>query len=280
MPDRKAQAFVVDEFARQQLFLSTLWSGSDGSSQLPTMDARGRDLVSLSGVEIYRSNGLAIADRALRAAFPTVCALLGNEGFSALAKHFWRASPPTSGDLGEYGATLATFVSAQNDPALLSVPFLSDIARLDWAIHNVERAADPLPMDASRWTMLSENDPAQIYLHVAPASELVESIFPIVTIFNAHQTNDFRALQSDHTHQAKSAWVHREGFRAVVATLSATDAQFTRALRSEKSLADALDAVTDDPNFDFSHWLTRAAKGQWIADITATQGATDLAAHW
>ncbi len=278
MPDLKAQASVIDEHARQQQFLSALWSRSASASQLPTLNARGRDSLSPGGLEIYRSNGLAIADRALRAAFPIVSALLGDVGFSALAKHFWRANPPTSGDLGDYGAMLPIFIAAQSDPALLSVPFLADVARLDWAVHHVERRIDSSLMDGSRWAILSATDPAHIHLNLAPATELIESIFPVVTIFDAHHTNDFSALQGESANQAENAWIYREGFRAVVTTLPVAEAQFTHALRDGKSLNDALDAVTQEDMFDFSHWLTRAAKGRWIADITVTEPTAGIAA--
>ena len=268
MRDYDPQISTLSEVERQQQFLRALWGNADALMQLTTMSAQGRGRASMTGLDIYRSNGFAIADRALSAAFPTVAQLLGDEGFATLCKHFWRESPPAIGDLGEYGAALPAFIAAQSAPALLSVPFLADIATLEWSVHSIERTIDPVMMDDSRWALLGATELDQVRVQLATGSQLVASLFPIVTIFEAHRLNDFSALQDADAFAGETAWVHREGYRGTVTRLAPAEAQFMSALRAGKSLSDALDCVADEGDFDFSFWLTRAAKGHWIADIT------------
>jgi hypothetical protein len=254
---------VAAEAQRQQQFLAALWNDSSQSPELLHANIADRK----SGLHIYRSNGFAVAERALSGSFPTVQAILGDEGFAVLCKHLWRDSPPTSGDLGAYGDTLANYVAAQTDDALVDLPFLSDVARLDWAIHQVERAADSTPLDPSRWALLSTPDLTRVHFEFAAATALIQSPHPIVSIYNAHQSNDFSALNQGAATRSENAWVHRNGFRAVVSVMSDADANFTQALQRGSNLADALGA-TDDPAFDFTHWLTRAAQTLCIANIT------------
>ena len=82
----------------------------------------------------------AIAERALAAAFPTVQQLIGEASFTQLARVFWHRQPPRCGDLARYGETLTDWIA--DDPRLAPEPYLSDVARVDWAVHTIEHAAD------------------------------------------------------------------------------------------------------------------------------------------
>lgn len=257
-------ASVAAEAQRQQQFLAALWNDSTQSPELLHSSIASRK----SGLHIYRSNGFAVAERALSGSFPTVQAILGEQGFAVLCKHFWREVPPISGDLGAYGDTLASFIAVQADEALVNLPFLPCVARLDWAIHRVERAVDPLPLDPSRWALLSTPDLSRVHFEFAAATALIQSPHPIVSIYNAHQSNDFSAFNDNAATRGENAWVHRDGFRALVGAMTTADAHFTYALRHGGHLADALDAVANYPDFDFTQWLTCAAQTHCIANIT------------
>ena len=184
-------ASVAAEAQRQQQFLVALWSGSIQSPELLHANVAGRK----SDLNIYRSNGFAVAERALSGSFPTVQAILGEAGFAVLCKHFWRDLPPTRGDLGVYGDTLPNYIATQTDDVIVNLPFLADVAQLDWAIHQVERAADPVPLDPSRWALLSTPDLTRVHFEFAAATALIQSTHPIVSIYCAHQSNDFSALK-------------------------------------------------------------------------------------
>src|SRR5258707_11736600 len=79
------------------------------------------------GLEAYRANAGAIAERALAAAFATVRVMVGADDFGQLAREFWRAQPPRRGDLGEWGEGFAEWLRAH--PAMAAWPYLADCAR-------------------------------------------------------------------------------------------------------------------------------------------------------
>lgn len=70
---------------------------------------------------------------ALATTFPTVQALVGADFFTRLARDFIAQSLPGQPVLAEYGAALPSFVAGYA-PAR-GVPYLEDIARLDWALN-------------------------------------------------------------------------------------------------------------------------------------------------
>ncbi len=93
---------------------------------------------------VYRNNVAVGLIEALRAAFPVVNRLVGDEFFTAMARAHALQCPPSSPVLLAYGADFPAFV-ADFEPAR-SLPYLADVARLErsWLDAYHEAEADPL----------------------------------------------------------------------------------------------------------------------------------------
>ena len=63
------------------------------------------------GLDIYRRNLLANAQRALSITFPTVFELLGSSVSKNLVYQFLRLSPPSQGDWSQWGEDFPQFIS-------------------------------------------------------------------------------------------------------------------------------------------------------------------------
>ena len=168
------------EAQRQQALLAALVTRGPASVDLRLRDGASR---ATQGLDAYRINAAAIAQRALAAVFPTVAALIGAEDFERLAHDFWRAEPPTCGDLGEWGGGFPAWLEAHD--AFTAWPYFGDAARLDLAWHRCERAADA-DFDAESLGLLSNTEPDQLTLVLMPGTTLIESRWPIVAIHAAH----------------------------------------------------------------------------------------------
>jgi len=159
------------------LFAAALQVGDD--EQLPVTDATRANL------GYYRGNVIANRSSALASAFPSVHDLVGETYFVALTEAYIRATPSISGNLHDDGTALPGFISSFAPAAEL--PYLPDVARLDWAIHSAHFAADILPADL---TPLQTLDPAgfgQIRVDFHPAVSLVVSAdWPIHAIYAMH----------------------------------------------------------------------------------------------
>lgn len=252
------------EALRQQLLLRAVL-GHDRPGELAGWL---RESASAGGIErglaAYRGNAGANAERALAAAYPTLAQLLGAEAFAALARAHWQQQPAAGGDLGMWGAELAVFIAGIE--SLRSEPYLPDVARLEWALHLAERAADAAPPHGL--DRLADGDPEALFVRLAPGTALVDSAHPIVTILQAHrsQASDrfapVRAARKAGT--GECALVERRGWRAVPRCLAPDEARFTRALLAGCTLADALDAA--GAAFDFQAWLIAVLRRQgWVA---------------
>lgn len=89
---------------------------------------------------IYRRTIRSNYRNALGASYPVVKRLVGIAFLNAAVDAYVLAKPSQSGDLNVYGETFGDFL-AQYAPAA-PWPYLPDVARLEWAIDEANRAAD------------------------------------------------------------------------------------------------------------------------------------------
>lgn len=134
---------------------------------------------------IYRRNVLANLHDALAAAYPVVRRLVGHAFFREVAGRFARAHPSTSGDLHRYGAGLAEFLA--DDAPAAELPYLPDVARLEWAVAQAFHAANARAFDYAALAALAEAERARLRLRLQPAARLVASAHPVLDIWEANQ---------------------------------------------------------------------------------------------
>jgi hypothetical protein len=143
-------------------------------------------------------DGLAAADRlriysnhfrlslveALGTTFPVVRRLLGEDCFGQVAGQFARRHPPRLPCLFEYGRRLASFLGDQ--PQLRGLPWLPDVARLEWALNEARHAADA-PLPEPRLDPLPLADPDRLAFGFAPSVRFLASQWPVDQIWRVNQ---------------------------------------------------------------------------------------------
>jgi hypothetical protein len=258
-------ADLQKEALRQQMLLRALWRDARPGVVAGWL----RDGARFArGLQAYQANGGALAERALAAVFPTLQQLLGDESFAALARAFWFAAPPLRGDIGEWGAALPAFVADAEQ--LAGGPYLADVARLEWAVHEAERAADVLPLQGL--ALLGDSEPSAIRLQLQPGTALLSSPHPIVTVWLAHRDEGeerFAPVQAAFAAgRGEHALVRRRGWRAEVVAVDTATARFTAASLAHSDLATAL--AEAGAGFDFETWLLAALPAGAIAAVVST----------
>lgn len=88
---------------------------------------------------IYRGNLVNAWRRALASAYPLLRKVLGEQDFDALARAYGRAHPACDPDLNGFGAELADVIGGDGDR-----PWLPDLARLEWSVHESWYAPDAI----------------------------------------------------------------------------------------------------------------------------------------
>jgi hypothetical protein len=204
-------------------------------------------------LSIYRANVLAAATKALSAAYPVIRQVVGTTLFDELAREYQRCTPSTSGDLHEFGATFAEFVA--DGSAARSLPYLHDLARLEWAAHRAYGAADADRFDARALAQLPADRQSKIRFVWAAGTALIASAFPIVRIWRIHQA-DFDGEFSVDWSAGEVALVAREGLRVTVHAVGTGDAAFVAGSMGGSALDAAAErALAGDPGFDLARLL-------------------------
>ncbi len=245
---------------QQQALLAALWAPSleDATNlivahAIPVRAGAGNDLK--RGLQAYRAHGRLLAQRALAAAFPVVAQLVGEENFGALARAFWLANAPASGDIALWGFALPEFIEAA--PQLADEPYLGDVARVEWALHRAATAGDAFP-DPGSIALLGTHDPANLVLRLSPGAACVSSRWPVVSIVLAHQQGEPALEEAGQRLRAGTrevALVWRQGFKPQLRLAQRSEPAFVDAIHEGASLADALAAA---PDIDFNAWLVSA----------------------
>jgi hypothetical protein len=136
-------------------------------------------------LQIYRNNVVASLTAALAAVYPVVQRLVG-EGFFRYAAHeYLRAHRPPSGNLHDFGGALAGFL-AQFAPAA-GLPYLADVARLEWAYHEAFHAAETARLDLAALANVAPADCERLHFTLHPSARLIQSPFPILRIWEVNQ---------------------------------------------------------------------------------------------
>lgn len=105
------------------------------AAQLPLLEPRLKGDPARLG--IYRGNLASAWRRALASAYPLLRKVLGEDDFDGLARAYGRAHPARDPDLNRFGAELADFVGTDD-----ARPWLPDLARLEWSVHESWYAPD------------------------------------------------------------------------------------------------------------------------------------------
>jgi hypothetical protein len=215
---------------------------------------------------IYRANMVAAVDKALSSACPVTRQVVGDEFFHALAREYQRGTPSTSGDLTDFGATFDAFLAAFEHTR--SLPYLPDLARLEWAVHRANGAADAPDWDAAALAAVEPEQQAAMRFRWTPGLAVVASRFPIVRVWTIHQPGHDGEFSVDWD-AAETALVARDGFAVRVTACSPADAAFIDASLAGAALGDAVArTLQDHPAFDLGALLGRALAARLVCGFT------------
>ena len=132
---------------------------------------------------VYRNNVRVSLRGVLEGCFPATRARLGPARFAALAERFIRAEPPARPQLTGYGAGFPAFLERSVDEAAL--PWLADVARLEWAREEAYYAADALPLALATLASIPAERYPELRFEPHPSLRLIRSAGPVYTLWRA-----------------------------------------------------------------------------------------------
>ena len=196
---------------------------------------------------IYRNNVASALTNAVRVRYPVVEQLVGHEFFAMMARSFATAQKPSSAMLINYGAEFPDFVSSFAPAA--TVPYLSDVAKLESAWWMVYHAADTPPLNKDAFAALAPEAWGETHLRFLPYAKVLSFEYSAVSIWRGHH-NDGLTMPS-FISKPEYALIHREGSQVIVHTLTQTMYLFLDALAQGGTLLDAYEVASEhDEEFD------------------------------
>jgi hypothetical protein len=248
------------------------------ASALLDEDAAGRafavagKLGAAARIAIYRNNLVGNYRNALAATYPVVRRLTGAAFFDAAVDTYVRAQPSRSGDLNVYGDRFGDFLAAYAPAA--SLPYLPDVARLEWAVDEAGRAADPVRSPDAVLAALAAVLPERLAatrLALAAACRLVASAYPILRIWQVNQPDREEVEPVALDAGGEVLLVRREADGVAILRLGAGEGAWLVALARGAELGAAIDdAAAAAPNFDFATVLHTHLAAGTIAAVVDT----------
>lgn len=260
--------------ALQRDFRSAVASGDAAIEAAVKPDALGR----ARRVAIYRNAVRANWRGALQAVYPVVLKLVGPAFFNEAANRYATSHPSTSGDLHDFGGHFGAFLASY--PYAGDLPYLPDVARLEWAMHEAFHARDVEPLAIARLGDVAPDRYGDLVFRVAPCVRLIDTAWPALAIWEANQRDG--DLPPGFELDGGGDWllVRRDGYDATVEWLDHADFEFLSAVLAGESLAAAVErpaiAALDDPGAYLLGALQRFVPAGVLYDFTLTDtGAAD-----
>ncbi len=213
---------------------------------------------------VYRNNIVTSLTAALRACYPVVERLIGEQCFRAVALSYLQGHPCPSGNLHDFGALFPRFLRGFA-PGVKALVYLPDVARLEWARQMVYHAADTAPLD---WQLL-EAVPARRYgelrFAINPAVRLLVSPYPVLRIWDVNQPEYRGDQRVDLAAGGERVLVARRDLTLYMEGLCAGEFALLTALGAGKNLIEAAArALNLEPGFDLPAALQCYVRNQTL----------------
>jgi hypothetical protein len=222
-------------------------------------------------IAIYRNTISANYRNALGATYPVVVELVGKPFFHAAVDAYVQTHPPTGGDLNVYGDRLGDFLASY--PHARELPYLPDVARLEWAVDEAYRAAnhDGTPAQVlAELAAIPGKDVALQHFALDPSCRFIASDSPVLRIWQVHQRGFGGDPKVEFGMGADRLLVRREAEAVAIERLTVEDFAWLQALAAHADLATALEtAMAANATFDLGTALRARIADGTIARLVA-----------
>lgn len=159
---------------------------------------------------VYRYSITGAQQRVLAIVYPVCLQILGDDCFNTLARDYAWHPKSNFPDLNGYGGSFTGLLTRQmqQHPTLNDLPYLNDLARLEWAWQQSLIAADDPIFDPVSLPGLVAQHNGQLIPQLSHSLYLINSPWPLHEIWQSHKNNepqqDFTALE-----EPQSLVIHR-----------------------------------------------------------------------
>jgi len=219
--------------------------------------------------QIYRNNYLISLRTALADTYPVINKLVGDEFFYNVAREYIQYKPAHDGNVHEFGDEFAGFLS--DFPGLETLAYLRDVARLEWAYHEVFHAQESTTLDVQALAAIEGEASEQLRFHVSGHCRLVASEFPVLQIWRVNQPaqNSQATTTIDLADGGEQLVVMRQGLEVVFVPVTREMVEFLMVLSEGVYFTSACERLMDShPDCDIGMLLNEAIELKWLTDFS------------
>ena len=259
--------------AQTQQLLWTLITATDGAAAgldwlAPSARSVAASLVHGDGrlsaidrIDVYANMYFYRIRDGLKDDFATVCAVIGEAEFHNLITDYLIAHPPTHFSLRYAGQHLPAFL----DGHALSGrrPYLSDLARLEWAILDAFDATDATPLQPQTLTAVPQERWPELRFLLTPSLQLLDLNWAVHNVWRQAQE---RLPLTDPRGEATSLRVWRQDLRIFHQPIDAVERAGLAALAGGACFSDVCERIVAHAGEARGAERALSLLGGWLAD--------------
>lgn len=218
-------------------------------------------------LQLYRNNLFISLTEALAAVYPVVQRLVGEDFFKTACREFISTHPPRQAQLHLFGDAFPEFIRTYRPAS--SLPYLADVATLEWAWHEAYHAADTEEFDATVLQQVPQKQYGDLRFALQPAVRLLRSAYPLYRIWQVNQDSYKGDQGVDLDEGGACILITRPRLDVVVQSIPEADWTFLSLLNKGCTIDEAVDAAMQvDARFDLAAVLQSR-----VADRTITSAS-------
>jgi hypothetical protein len=208
-------------------------------------------------LQIYRNNIIGSLTKAMQLTYPLIVILTGENFAATMMGSFVRENPPREACLARYGTGLDRFI--ETFAPAQSLPYLPDIARLEWAMNESFYAPDDGPLSPADLESISHCELADMTLRLRSSVRLLESHWPLLAIREfclQENRDDSETLDLDQG--GCKIMVYRPALSVELVSVDLAEYDFLHGIQAGRPLGSIAEtALQTHQHFDFQGFLQK-----------------------
>lgn len=217
---------------------------------------------------VYHNNIIGSMVEVLMENFPITTALVGEDFFKTMARHFCFDTPPTTPVMHHFGAGFDAFI--RDYAPAQKLPYIADMASFDYAMNAAYYAANDTPLTPQSLGAIPPDALADTLLPLRAAATLLQSPYPLADIraFCLNNSDSDNAPQPDLTPRAYAYLISRARNNVHIAPLTADEHHMLMHLQNRAPLGDAVSTTLETyPQFDIAAFLQKHVQLETFTEI-------------
>lgn len=219
-------------------------------------------LSSKQSTAIYHSSFTNALKNVLNDTFPVCRKIVGDDFFQGMVHYYIKKTPSTSPNIDNYSQLFADFI--REFPPAKSLSYLADMANLEWLLHCVAEGPTHSTLDIQALAALNDAQQENIIFSLPENSYLLQSDYPLQTIWEFNQDHYDGPETIDITNSACCLFVWRPHNLPRVENLDADVWQVLNKINNKLTVAELCDYFSNTSVMKFSEALSHCVEKGWI----------------